>query len=309
MIDASRLELRHLRYFREVVDELHFGRAAARLAVTQPTLSVQIRQLEQTVGARLFDRHTRHVRLTDAGRVLDDAARHILREVDVAVDATRQAEAGQVGVLRVGFGPTLMLSTLAHVVRTYRQKHPGVRVDLREQTTGQQMDALVRGDLDVGFVRGAEADPRLHAELFAREPLVVALPRDHRLAGAVRVPLSALAADPWVLFPRTVAPLLHARVMELCEQAGFRPNVVQDSREVYTTVGLVGAGVGVTIVPDTVRRMGWDGAVYKPIPRASVQVALVRPSGAVKPVVEAFLAVARTAKRRVYAGATSTNAS
>ena len=89
MIDPTRLELRHLRYFREVVDELHFGRAAARLAVTQPTLSVQIRQLEQTVGARLFDRHTRHVRLTDAGRVLDDAARRILREVDVAVDATR----------------------------------------------------------------------------------------------------------------------------------------------------------------------------------------------------------------------------
>lgn len=293
MTDPSRLELRHLRYFRQVVDELHFGRAAARLAVTQPTLSVQIRQLEQTVGARLFDRHTRQVTLTDAGRVLDEAARRILREVDAAVESTRQAHTGHVGLLRVGFGPTLMLSTLAHVVRTFRQRHPGVRVDLRELPTGEQMAALVRGDLDVGFVRGAEGDARLHMEPFAREPLVIALPRDHRLAGAARVPLSALADDPWVLFPRTVAPLLHERVMSLCERAGFRPDVVQDSREVYTTVGLVGAGVGVTVVPDTVRRMSWNGVVYKAIPRASMAISLVRPSGPAKPVVDAFLAVAR----------------
>jgi DNA-binding transcriptional LysR family regulator len=297
MTDPARLELRHLRYFRQVVDELHFGRAAARLAVTQPTLSVQIRQLEQAVGARLFDRHTRQVALTDAGRVLDEAARRILREVDAAVETTRQAQAGQMGLLRVGFGPTLMLSTLAHVVRAFRQRRPGVRVDLRELPTGEQMAALVRGDLDVGFVRGAEGDARLHMELFAREPLVIALPRDHRLAAAARVPLAALADDPWVLFPRAIAPLLHDKVMSLCERAGFRPRVVQDSREVYTTVGLVGAGVGVTVIPDTVRRMSWNGVVYKTIPRAAMAISLVRPSGPVKPVVEAFLAVAKKAPR------------
>jgi DNA-binding transcriptional LysR family regulator len=295
MNEVGRLELRHLRYFREVVDELHFGRAAARLAVTQPTLSVQIRQLEEIVGARLFDRHTRQVSLTAAGRVLDDAARRLLRDLDAAIETTRQAQAGQVGVLRVGFGPTLMQSTLGDVVRTYRQRHPGVRVDLRELPTSEQITALVHGDLDVGFVRGAEADPRLHVELFAREPLVIALHRDHRLANAARVPLSALAGEPWVLFPRAIAPRLHERVIEACARAGFRPNVVQESREVYTTVGLVGAGVGVTIVPDTVRRLSWAGAVFKPIPRASVSIALVRSSGPVPPVVEAFLAVARKA--------------
>lgn len=293
MTDASRLELRHLRYFREVVDELHFGRAAARLAVTQPTLSVQIRQLETLVGARLFDRHTRQVTLTDAGRVLDDAARRLLRDVDAAVEHTRQAQSGRAGTLRVGFGPTLMLSTLALVVRTYRQRHPAVRVDLRELPTGDQLTALVNGTLDVGFVRGAESDSRLHAELFTREPLVIALPRDHVLARAARVPLSALARDPFVLFPRTIAPSLHERVLQLCARAGFRPNVVQESREVYTTVGLVGAGVGVTIIPDTVRRMSWKGVVYKAIPRATVPIALMRPGGPVKPVVEAFLAIAR----------------
>lgn len=297
MSGTSRLELRHLRYFREVVDELHFGRAAARLAVTQPTLSVQIRQLEAIVGARLFDRHTRQVSLTEAGRALDDAARRLLRDVDAAVDAARRAQAGQVGVLRVGFGPTLMLSTLGQVVRTYRQRHPGVRIDLRELPTSEQITALVRGDLDVGFVRGAEADARLHVELFAREPLVIALHRDHRLARAARVPLSALAGEPWVLFPRAIAPRLHERVIDVCARAGFRPNVVQESREVYTTVGLVGAGVGVTIVPDTVRRLSWADAVFKPIPRTSVDISLVRPSGPMSPAVEAFLAVARRVAR------------
>ena len=157
--------------------------------------------------------------------------------------------------------------------------HPGVRIDLRELPTGEQLTALLRGELDVGFVRGADADPRLHVELFAREPLLIALHRDHRAAGAVRVPLASLAHDPWVLFPRAIAPRLHEQVIRLCRQAGFTPNVVQESREVYTTVGLVGAGVGVTIVPETVRRMSRQGVVYKTIPRASVRLSMVRPSG------------------------------
>ncbi len=293
MIKDGRLELRHLRAFVAVAEDLHFGRAAVRLAVSQPALSLQIRQLETVVDATLFHRHSRRVALTDAGRVLLEAAARLLRDVEAAVVATRQASAGQSGELRVGFGPTLMLSTLAQVVRAYRTRHPAVHVDLRELPTADQIAALLRGDLDIGFVRGAEADPRLHVESFAREPLVIALNRDHPLAAAGRVPVSALAAEPWVLFPRAIAPLLHEHVMQLCRTAGFSPRVVQESREVYTTVGLVGAGVGVTIVPATVQRMSWKGVVYKPIARAAVELSMVRASGAVRPVVEAFLAIAR----------------
>jgi len=296
MAEPGRIELRHLRYFCQVADDLHFGRAAARLAVSQPALSVQIRQLEEMVGARLLERHSRHVSLTDAGRVLEEAARRILREVAAALVATRQAEAGEVGVLRVGFGPTLMLSTLAQVVRAYRSRYPDVRMDLRELATSEQVEALLRGDLDVGFVRGAETDPRLHAELFAKEPLLIAVNRDHPCAGSARVPLTALAGEPWVLFPRAIAPQLHEQVLRLCREAGFTPNVVQESREVYTTVGLVGAGVGVTIVPQAVQGMSWQGVVYKPIPRATVRLSMVRPSGPVRPVVDAFLEVARTGR-------------
>ena len=287
-----------MRAFVAVADELHFGRAARRLATSQPALSLQIRQLELAVAATLFDRHSRRVALTDAGRVLRDAAGRILRDLEAAVAATRQAGAGATGELRLGFGPTQMLSTLAQVVRAYRTRHPGVHVDLRELPTAEQIAALLRGDLDIGFVRGAEADPRLHVESFAREPLVIAVNRDHPLASSPRVPLSSLAHEPWVLFPRAIAPLLHEQVMQLCRTAGFSPRVVQESREVYTTVGLVGAGVGVTIVPATVRRMSWKGVVYKPIARVSVELSMVRSSGAVRPVVEQFLAIARRSAAR-----------
>lgn len=289
------IELRHLRYFVAVADDLHFGRAADRLALSSPSLSVQIRQLEELVGARLFDRHSRRVALTDAGQVFRDAATRILREVDAAVLTAREADAGATGELRLGFGPTLMLSTLAQVVSSYRARHPGVHVDLRELATADQTTALLRGDLDVGFMRGAEADARLHVEPFAREPLLIAVNRHHALARARGVRVSALADEPWVLFPRAIAPLLHEQVMKLCRDAGFTPRVVQESREVYTTVGLVGAGVGVTIVPATVQRMSWKGVVYKPIARAWVDLSMVRASGAVRPVVNQFLAVARKA--------------
>jgi DNA-binding transcriptional LysR family regulator len=297
---AARLELRHFRYFAAVAEELHFGRAAVRLAVSQPALSVQIRQLEDTIGVTLFERQSRHVALTDAGRVLHDATRRLLRDVDTAIGTTQLAHRGETGVLRVGFSATLMLGTLAHVVRTYRLRHPGVRLDLRELATAEQVEGLLRGDLDVGFMRGIERDPRLHVESFAREPLVIALNRDHRYAAAKRVSLKALASEPWVLFPRTIAPQLYDQVMGLCRRAGFVPNVVQESREVYTTVGLVGAGIGVTVVPEPVQRMSWNGVAYKPIPRAVVPLAMARPSGPVKPVLEAFINVARASsgKRR-----------
>lgn len=291
------IELRHLRSFLVVADELHFGRAAARIAVSQPALTVQIQQLEAAAGALLLDRHSRHVALTDAGRVFADAAARILRDVNAALDDVRQAQAGEVGVLRVGFSPTLMLSTLAHVVRTYRTRYPRVRLELRELATAEQMDALVRGDLDVGIMRGADAHPRLHSELFALEPLLIAMNRDHPLAPVARVRLSALAGEPWVLFPRAIAPQLYDQVLGLCHAAGFTPDVVQESREVYTTVGLVGAGVGVTIIPETVQRMSWGDVVYKPIPRAAIRLSMVTPKQS-RSVVDTFLAIARRSARR-----------
>lgn len=292
-MNPSTVELRHLRYFCAVADELHFGRAAARLGLSQPPLSLQIRQLEEMAGVRLFDRHSRSVALTDAGRALHESARRILRDVETALAAARQAGSGEVGELRVAFAPTLMLSAFADMIRRYRGRHPGVRLDLRELPSAEQTAALLRGDIDVGFAREAGPDTRLHVEPIAREPLMIALNRDHPKARNARVPLSALAEDPWVLFPRVIAPLLYDHVLWLCQEAGFVPRVVQESRETYTTVGLVGAGVGVTVVPAGVSRMGWRRVAYKSIPKASTELSMVWSSGPSRPIVDTFLAAAR----------------
>lgn len=292
-MNPATVELRHLRYFCAVAEELHFGRAAARLGLSQPPLSLQIRQLEEMVGARLFDRHSRSVALTDAGRALNESARRILRDVDTAMAAARQAGSGEVGELRVAFAPTLMLSAFADMIRRYRARHPGVRLDLRELPSAEQTAALLRGDIDIGFAREAGPDARLNVEPIAREPLMIALNRDHPRARQARVPVAALANDPWVLFPRAIAPLLHDHVLRLCQEAGFVPRVAQESRETYTTVGLVGAGVGVTIVPAGVSRMGWRRVVYKRIPKASTELSMVWPAGPSRPIVETFLAAAR----------------
>ena len=292
-MNPTNVELRHLRYFCAVAEELHFGRAAARLGLSQPPLSLQIRQLEEMVGARLFDRHSRSVALTDAGRALNESARRILRDVDTAMAAARQAGSGEVGELRVAFAPTLMLSTFADMIRRYRSRHPGVRLDLRELPSAEQTAALLRGDIDIGFAREAGPDARLNVEPIAREPLMIALNRDHARARQARVPVAALANDPWVLFPRAIAPLLYDHVIRLCQQAGFVPRVVQESRETYTTVGLVGAGVGVTIIPAGVSRMGWRRVAYKTIPKASTELSMIWPASPTRPIVETFLAAAR----------------
>jgi len=292
-MDHSQVELRHLRYFVAVADELHFGRAAARLGLSQPPLSLQIRQLEAMAGARLFDRDSRSVALTAAGRALLESARRILRDVDRALSAARQAGAGEIGELRVAFAPNLMLTTLAHVIRRYRARFPDVRLDLHEMSSAEQTAALGRADIDVAFVRDADPDPRLRAERIAREPLLIALHREHRFAQRARLPLSALADDPWVLFPRVIAPLLYDHVLRLCRDAGYTPRVVQESRETYTTIGLVGAGVGVTVVPGGIAKMGGREVVFKPIPKARTEISMVWTAGTERPVVESFLNAVR----------------
>jgi len=292
-----RVELRHLRAFCAVAEELHFGRAARRLGLSQPPLSLQVRRLEEQVGARLFERSSRRVALTDAGAALYPQARRLLQELESALAAAGRAGAGAEGLLRVAFAPSMMFQLLPEVVRRFREAHPGVRLELRELPTARQLAALRAGELDVAFAREPQADAALRLETIASEPLRVALARQHPLARRRQLRLSALRAEPWVLFPRDIAPGLHDQVLGLCRSAGFSPRVVQESHEIFTTVGLVGAGVGVTIVPAVVERMGWSGVVYKPIPRAATQVAMAWAAGPERPVVRHFLTIARDEAR------------
>jgi DNA-binding transcriptional LysR family regulator len=266
------VELRHLRYFVAVAEELHFGRAAARLHLAQPPLSRQIRQLEVELGVPLFERSKRHVRLTDAGAVFLVEARAVLAAAEQAAQAARRAARGEVGQLTVGFIGAASYSVLPGIVQAFRARYPSVELVLHEMTTAEQLAALRDGQLGAGLVRPPVADPVLAATTVLREPLVVALPAAHPLAAQRRVAVAALAGEPWVLFPRRLAADLYDQILALCEGAGFRPRLAQEAVQMQTVVRLVGAGVGVSLVPRSAESLHSAGVAYRPLRGAAAEV-------------------------------------
>jgi DNA-binding transcriptional LysR family regulator len=294
------MELRHLRYAVTLAEELHFGRAAARLGVQQPPLSQQLKALEAELGVRLFERTSRRVTLTEAGQAFLGPARAALEHAERAAKDARQAAAGETGRLRVGFVGTAGRRLLPRVLHSFAAKFPAVELSLRELPTAEQVEALHAGSLDVGFVRPPVASgigTALTVEPIAVEPLVVALPPRHRLAGVVRVPVERLAGEPFVLFPRAAGPGLHDQILSLCQAAGFRPRVAQRAVTMQTIVGLVSGGLGVSIVPATAAvsdGMG-GGAVFRPLASkapAAVLALACRPDDD-RPVLRNFRHVAR----------------
>jgi DNA-binding transcriptional LysR family regulator len=286
-------ELRQLRYFVAVAEELHFGRAAARLGIAQPPLSQQIQRLERLLDCRLLDRTSRRVQLTPAGQALLIGARRVLTAAAEAVEATRRAGRGESGDLRVAFAATVMFLALPRIIRAFRDRFPLVHLDLREMPTGPQLAALRSGDIDIGFVREPEPDPALEIVTVMREPLRIAVPRGHPLAARPTLAVRDLAHEPFVLFPADLAPGLHAQVLGLCRAAGFTPNVVEESRELYTSVSLVEAGLGVSILPASVEKLGWTGVRYRPVPseKAETRIAAAWRRDRRRPVVGAFMGV------------------
>jgi LysR family transcriptional regulator, benzoate and cis,cis-muconate-responsive activator of ben and cat genes len=287
------LELRHLRYFIAVAEELHFGRAAARLGIAQPPLSQQIQRLEQLVGTKLLERTSRRVQLTDAGRILLNEARPVVAATQAAVEATRRAARGETGELKVAFAATVMFLALPRIIRNFRDRFPLVHLDLREMPTGPQLSALVSGEIDIGFVREPTPDDTLEIVTVMREPLRIAVNKSHPLAARPTLAVRDLASEPFVLFPEELAPGLYRQVMGLCQQAGFIPNVIEESRELYTSVSLVEAGIGVSILPASVEKLGWRGVRYRPIPSAAAEtrIAAAWRKDRARPVVAAFMQV------------------
>ena len=270
------IDLRQMRAFAIVAEELHFGRAAEKLGIAQPPLSQQIRRLEAKVGCRLFDRGTRRVELTEAGRALLATARRILLEATNGVEQARRVGRGDAGVLDVGFPATVALAILPRVIRTFRERHPGIELRLSELPTMPQRDALRAGGLDVGFLREPEADSTLQMETVMMERFIAVLPAAHPLAatrGAVHLP--ALAGDPFILFRRDIGPLHHSRILGLCGEAGFTPRIVQESLEWQTVVSLVRAGLGVSIAPQCVSSLRLEGVTYKALTPSKVRTSVV----------------------------------
>lgn len=293
MID--RIELRHLRYFVAVAEELHFGRAARRLGISQPPLSMQIRQLESVIGVQLFERTNRRVTLTEGGKALMAESKRLLGEFAAVGEHVRRAASGESGSLSVAFTASVMFLTLPSIIRRFRERFPRVHVELREIPTGAQLVALRTGALDIGFVRQPPPDHQLKFETVMTERLVLALSRTHPLAKRRHVTLRDVANEDWVLFPHEHTPGFHAQVLGLCHDAGITPRIVQVSRELYTTVSLVDAGLGVTIIPATDITMGWKGVRYYPVKskRAITRISAGWRADNVNPTLAGFLDIVR----------------
>jgi DNA-binding transcriptional LysR family regulator len=296
------MELRHLRYFVAVAEELHFGRAAERLHIAQPPLSRQIRDLEREVGTPLFARVPRGVELTPAGRAFLPEARLTLAQADRAGRAARRAAEGEVGRLRVGFVEGAAdAAVLPDVLGFFRMHLPDVGVSLFEMDALQQAEALRTDRIDVGILHSPPADAAqwLRVEPVYADPMLAALPAAHRLAARARPALGDLASEPFVLFPRPGAPELHDALIARCRAAGFSPRVVQEAAGWHTLAGLVAAGVGVAFVPRSLALLGRPGVTYRPLRGLGVELSMSAAwkRGARSAVRDRFVTTLRTVAR------------
>jgi DNA-binding transcriptional LysR family regulator len=264
------VELRLWRQFLAVAETLHFGRAAARLHMTQPPLTQGIAQLERLLGVRLFDRTKRSVQLTEAGAALLPQVQGFLARAQALPAQARAAAQGEAGHLRLGFVSTVGFTFLPAWVRAFRQAHPGVTLDLTEATGDVQLPAFDRGELDAGFLLHSPGfvPAGLQHLRVTQEPLVLALPERHPLATARTLPLRKALAEPLVLFPRRILPSLHDAIFGLYHAAGREPPIAQEAIQMQTIVNLVSAGLGLAWVPDSVRQFQRPGVVYRAVAAA-----------------------------------------
>ncbi|ROR15275.1 LysR family transcriptional regulator [Erwinia sp. JUb26] len=272
------IELRHLRYFVAVAEELHFGRAAQRLNISQPPLSQQIQILEQEIGARLFARTNRSVRLTAAGQQFLLDARLILQNVAQAADKAARLHRGDEGELRIGFTSSApFISVVSDALFTYRQRFPAVHLQMQEINTRQQLAPLIDGRLDLGVMRNTPLPETLDHQLILQEPMYALVHRDHRLAGRERISVSELTKEPFVFFDPQVGTALYTEILTLLHHYQIEPNIAQEVGEAMTIIGLVSTGLGVSILPASFRRVRLADVVWIPLqePDALSQVWLV----------------------------------
>lgn len=298
MSDAIAIpELRQLRYFVAVAEEMHFTRAAKRLNIAQPPLTQQIKQLEHLLGVALLVRTTRHVELTAAGQIFLAAARRTLAEAARAAEAARRAARGEVETLRIAFTDAGMFAVLPAALAAFRTRYPAVHLDLRESDSPVDLaEGVAAGSLDVALMRGPFIDARLHVEPLLEEPFYVALPASHPLASRARVPLRALWGAPMILFPRRASPAYHDRLVAICRAAGFAPTVGYEVERYTTILGLIASGIGVALVPRGNRNLSREGVVYRPLAGTTARAAVVaawRGDGSLG-TLGSFLAIARS---------------
>ncbi|RPH22519.1 LysR family transcriptional regulator [Buttiauxella warmboldiae] len=266
------IELRHLRYFVAVAEELHFGRAAARLRISQPPLSQQIQMLEQQTGARLLARTNRSVSLTAAGQQFLQDARQILNQVDAAAGRAARLHQGETGELRIGFTSSApLIKTVSDSLSTFRHSYPDVHLQMREINTREQIAPLNDGELELGLMRNTRLPDTLAWRLVLREPLLAMVHRDHPLAAYAEISLQQLASEPFVFFDPHAGTGLYDDILGLLQRHGISPHITQEVGEAMTIIGLVSAGLGVSILPASFKRVRLSEVVWLPLTPADAQ--------------------------------------
>jgi DNA-binding transcriptional LysR family regulator len=258
------VELRQFRQFVAVAEEMSFRRAADRLNMAQPPLTMAVKRIEQELGTVLLERSSRIVRLTQPGRVFLDEARRTIAQAERAVNMTGRAGKGVVGCVRVAFMPSLAHDLLPRILRSFRERHRDVELELDEGTAAQQVAALLSDRADIGLLVTPIAEGTgLTVETVFRDHLLAAIPRRHPLASRAHLVLSDLRSEPWVLPPARQAPGFHAQIVAACTKAGFAPQVAQHAVQLETILGLVAGNLGVSLVPSRLARLRRDVALRK----------------------------------------------
>ncbi|ABR64915.1 LysR family transcriptional regulator [Sinorhizobium medicae] len=293
------MEHRLLQSYVAVAEELHFGRAAKRLNISQPPLTKQIQQLERELGVALFERTKRKVELTAAGSVLLEEARRLLRQTENAAELVRKTERGETGHLAVGFIDAAIYSLVPNVVECFTRSYPHVTVELADLRIPDQVRGVSEGRLDVGFIHPPIRGEQLAIETVLVEPLVVAVPQRHRLASRAEIPLAELANEALIQFPRSINPTLYDEIIGLCQSSGFNPKIVREATPKQTIIGLVSVGLGVSLLPRCLENLKRDGVAYRPIsgPNLSIDTSIIYRSDRLRPATKAFINVVRTVAR------------
>lgn len=290
------MELRHLRYFIAVAEELHFRRAAERLHISQPPLSEQIASLEDELGVRLLERdRSRSVKLTAAGTAMLIEARKIMQQVEKTAEIVQRVSRGEVGTLSIGLAPAMSYGIVPQVLRQFRSELPGVSMQLSEMLTPEQESAIVSGALDVGFCYGSLQSDVLASECICREMFVLAVPDGHPAVTNAPVDLAEFQRESFIAIARSTSPGLFDRTVRACQSAGFSPKVTQQATQFQTAVGLVCVGMGVSLLPSSMSKLKREGVVYLTLADRTpyVETLIVRRAGNSYPAVERLVAIAK----------------
>jgi DNA-binding transcriptional LysR family regulator len=287
------MELRHLRYFVAVAEELHFGRAAERLFIVQPALSKQIAALEKELGVPLFVRTKRHVEMTSAGASLLEDARQVLAQAEGAKTRAQLASRGEVGVLEIGFVAPVLYDLMPHMLRAFRAEFPEVRLSLQELHSREVLNGLLSRDLHIGFTRLPVGTAEgLRVLPLVEESVLVAMPEDHPFTARESVALADLAEQDLILITRAQEPELYDSYVTACAAAGFHPRVAHEVDRTHVAVGLVAGGLGMCFVPSSAQLTGHPRVAYRPLePSPRITFGAVWHSGPVAPVLQNFLSL------------------